>query len=260
MLFAVTSTAEGVLNNRCFYVTEDGALKRATYSLGCPDTSTFNQKSAEGYNFPSSYKIEIVNSKTQGNFDVFEANYARDAMDLDMYSRVTVTSVNNGKVSNQTICDRDLEKPPIPFVKKDTLTCVTTNKKFCDLFLQRVKTVEGSDVTLNDLTKCTTLVSAQMEAMLGAISDSWKDKNYHDLAKKRFDESRKYTDQFASKKIANLTSYSYNLSDSDPASGTLRISGVRQGYDYMKTMFDSCAGHFADSSSADSSKSSHSVR
>jgi hypothetical protein len=89
-----------------------------------------------------------------------------------------------------------------------------------------------------------------MDAMLYTISESWKEKSYHDLATSRFDESKKYTDKFASKKLADLTSFSYNLSDSDPASGATRISGIREGYDLMEKVSYACTDHFIESGSA----------
>jgi hypothetical protein len=140
VLFTARGSAEGVLQNKCFFVTQDGVLKRTTYAIGCDGMAKFDQKSAEGINNGfSNYKIEIVPSKTQGTFDVFEANYGEGVMNLYMNSHITVTAINNGKVSDQTICNRDLEKSAIPFAKKDNLTCVTVNQKFCDNFFQKVK-------------------------------------------------------------------------------------------------------------------------
>jgi hypothetical protein len=256
VLFAATSSAEGVLRNKCFFVTEDGVLKRLTNAIGCFEPAKFDQKSAEGINGGFS---NYVPSNTPGNFDVFEANYGEGVRQLDMYSKVTVTAIKNGKVTDQTTCNRDLEKSAIPWVKKDNLTCVTINQKFCDNFSRKVKEL-GVDTSFKDLSKCANLISTQMDTMLLTISDSWKDKGYHDLAANRFDESKKYTDKFVSKKLAGLASFSYNLSDSDPASGAAQISGIREGYNLMKTFLDTCTDHFIDSSSTAPSKKTDAVR
>lgn len=259
------SLADGVLSTPCYTIL-NGELKHVASDF-CSDlyNDKFDNKSASGVTQNlTAFKIEVIKSNEgNGSYTTLESTrsiLSWDRKDETSAPNVDTTTVKDKKVIDRTNCSRFYKSSKL--TKEDSLTCITIDKSFCSRYRKQIAQNSQifGDLSSEKLKSCVNVLNQHRLALMDAIKNSWNDPKYSELAQKRYEETKQRTDKLLNQEVAGGVIPKYNMSDSNPKSGTDALSkGLNHDFMFSEDrhageIFSDCENLFPKASSSEKTK------